>query len=394
MKKIIVSSLIIVMLALAVGYADDVYKESGVEKFRITLVSSILKWLDPSANVLMTLTDAGTTGTLTVGALDLTTPLPAAEVGVLGADNLPTKIHDIDGLAATDSNFIVGNGTTWVAETGTTARTSLGLGTGDKPIFSGLQLVDHANENSVLKITAHPATGTYNSEIWFGDASDEDEAIWSYDNAGTGNFSLTVPSSGGLGITGLAGAPHFQLYDGGTHEYFTAYPSALYFCDEDTSPPLSHLIVLLETVGSTENLRIWFGSQGSETYHFTPTQFDTVGGVHIGGTSAPGVGNLLVDGKISTPTITTFTADDTTPTVAAGNIFKVPATWTTGHNITMFDNGVAGQEITIIGGDADCVIVDGGDLFLSGNTTATATIVLTLVFDGNDWWQKGIVETE
>jgi hypothetical protein len=34
----------------------------------------------------------------------------------------------ISALAVTDGNFIVGNGTTWVAESGATARTSLGLG--------------------------------------------------------------------------------------------------------------------------------------------------------------------------------------------------------------------------------------------------------------------------
>lgn len=39
---------------------------------------------------------------------------------------------DLDAIAAlakTDGNFIVGNGTAWVAESGATARTSLGLGT-------------------------------------------------------------------------------------------------------------------------------------------------------------------------------------------------------------------------------------------------------------------------
>jgi hypothetical protein len=34
----------------------------------------------------------------------------------------------LGGLAKTDGNFIVGNGSTWVAESGSTARTSLGLG--------------------------------------------------------------------------------------------------------------------------------------------------------------------------------------------------------------------------------------------------------------------------
>jgi len=37
-------------------------------------------------------------------------------------------LDDISGLAVTDGNFIVGDGANWVAESGATARTSLGLG--------------------------------------------------------------------------------------------------------------------------------------------------------------------------------------------------------------------------------------------------------------------------
>ena len=43
-----------------------------------------------------------------------------------GASN--ANLTAIGNLATTDSNFIVGSGSTWVAETGSTARTSLGLG--------------------------------------------------------------------------------------------------------------------------------------------------------------------------------------------------------------------------------------------------------------------------
>ena len=39
------------------------------------------------------------------------------------------KLNDIAGLAVTDGNFVVGNGSNFVAENGSTARTSLGLGT-------------------------------------------------------------------------------------------------------------------------------------------------------------------------------------------------------------------------------------------------------------------------
>lgn len=46
----------------------------------------------------------------------------------------------IAALANTDGNFIVGNGSAWVAESGATARTSLGLGTTDAPTFADLTI--------------------------------------------------------------------------------------------------------------------------------------------------------------------------------------------------------------------------------------------------------------
>jgi len=49
-------------------------------------------------------------------------------------------VSDIGGLTPTDGNFIVGNDATWVAESGNTARSSLGLGTGDSPTFADLTL--------------------------------------------------------------------------------------------------------------------------------------------------------------------------------------------------------------------------------------------------------------
>ena len=42
--------------------------------------------------------------------------------------NVSTNLAALDGLAVTDGNFIVGDGAAWVAESGATARTSLGLG--------------------------------------------------------------------------------------------------------------------------------------------------------------------------------------------------------------------------------------------------------------------------
>jgi hypothetical protein len=48
------------------------------------------------------------------------------------------QLADIAGLAVTDSNIIVGDGTHWVAESGATLRTTVGVGTGDSPQFTGV----------------------------------------------------------------------------------------------------------------------------------------------------------------------------------------------------------------------------------------------------------------
>ena len=54
----------------------------------------------------------------------------------VGTDEIgPSNLVDIAGLGTTDSNFIVSNGTNYVAETGATARTSMGLGTGNDVQF-------------------------------------------------------------------------------------------------------------------------------------------------------------------------------------------------------------------------------------------------------------------
>ena len=54
-------------------------------------------------------------------------------------------------MAKTDNNFIVGNGTNWVAESGATARTSLGLGNVE-------------NLKAKLDATTAPAVGNDNTQ--------------------------------------------------------------------------------------------------------------------------------------------------------------------------------------------------------------------------------------
>jgi hypothetical protein len=63
-------------------------------------------------------------------------------------DDTGRQVTDL-AIAPTDGNFIVGNGTTWVAESGNTARTSLGVGEGDSPTWTAVNLVNGANSVNV-----------------------------------------------------------------------------------------------------------------------------------------------------------------------------------------------------------------------------------------------------
>ena len=66
---------------------------------------------------------------------------------VIGTDvqAFDAQLSDVAGLTPSDNSFIVGNGSNFVAESGATARTSLGVGTGDSPTFTSLTLTGDLN---------------------------------------------------------------------------------------------------------------------------------------------------------------------------------------------------------------------------------------------------------
>lgn len=68
-------------------------------------------------------------------------------------------LDDIAALAMTDSNIIVGSGTAWVAESGATARTSLGLAIGTDVLAQ--QTIGIANDNLLEVDDASVAAGDY-----------------------------------------------------------------------------------------------------------------------------------------------------------------------------------------------------------------------------------------
>lgn len=77
-------------------------------------------------------------------------------LGLVIGTNVQAWDADLDAIAAlakTDGNIIVGNGIAWVAESGATARTSLGLGTGDSPQFTAVN-VGHATDTTLTRVSA------------------------------------------------------------------------------------------------------------------------------------------------------------------------------------------------------------------------------------------------
>ena len=103
---------------------------------------------DPSGDRTITLPDATGTVVLADATQTLTNKSIVATqlTGTVANARLDQQLQDVAGLAVTDGNFIVGNGSNFVAENGSTARTSLGLGTsattdtgisnGNVPVFT------------------------------------------------------------------------------------------------------------------------------------------------------------------------------------------------------------------------------------------------------------------
>src|SRR5210317_720739 len=72
--------------------------------------------------------------------------------GTVANARLDAQLQDVAGLAVTDGNFIVGNGSNFVAESGATARTSLGLGS--IATLNTVTLTTNTTGNYVASITA------------------------------------------------------------------------------------------------------------------------------------------------------------------------------------------------------------------------------------------------
>ena len=165
---------------------------------RLTLIAQELELVSGAVSYPITVAQGGTGATTAAGA--------RTALGlVIGTDVQAYNVNlaAIVGLSTADGTFIVGNGSTWVAESGATARTSLGLG-------------DIATQSaSSVSITGGSISGITDLAIADG-GTGASSASAARTNLGLGSMATQASSS--VSITGgsISGITDLAVADGGT----------------------------------------------------------------------------------------------------------------------------------------------------------------------------------
>ena len=154
--------------------------------------------------------------------------------GTVANARLDAQLQDVAGLDTSDSGFIVGDGSNFVLESGATVRTSLGLGTGDTPTFTGAAM-------SSAKITGlgAPTADTDASTKKYVD----DSVAASNTLAEMGDVTLTTPADGSM-----------LLYDTGNSVWIDNVMSG------DATLADSGAITLTDSNSTRSNLGLAIGS--------------------------------------------------------------------------------------------------------------------------------------
>jgi hypothetical protein len=104
---------------------------------------------------------------------------------------LDADLTAIAALSSADGNIIVGSVSGWVAESGDTARTSLGLGTGDSPTFAGVTA-------TTVNATTVDATTAQADGVEITSASGDIDMLWA-----SGSVHRVGSAYGGTYFTGM-----------------------------------------------------------------------------------------------------------------------------------------------------------------------------------------------
>ena len=235
-----------------------------------------------------------------------------------GASN--ANLTAIGNLATTDGNFIVGSGSTWVAETGSTARASLGLGTistqaANSVAISGGTITGLGAPSS----GSDAATKTYVDDLVTGLKTRIITRA-----ATTGNITLSSDLQNGDTLDGVTLATGNKVLvkdqtdatENGIYNV-VASGTATRDTDYDTVAELAGQLVIVQE-GSTNADKIFLcttdnsGSIGSVNIVFTIVQPSNVGDVTLTGTQT------LTNKTLTSPVISEIVS------VSNGNISVLP----------------------------------------------------------------------
>lgn len=147
----------------------------------------------------------------------------------------------IAALAKTNGNFIVGNGSTWVVESGSTARASLGFGASGAFLVEGDLANDAVTMNKIDTATSMAGLLGANQKVWDADLTWTASAPYSsWTNFGD-DFRIYIPSdattlhySAKINSTTPSYYCHFRLKVGTTYSSLISTISTTPIWDEET----------------------------------------------------------------------------------------------------------------------------------------------------------------
>ena len=313
---------------------------------------------DPTADRTITLPNASGTVQLTDGSGASLTSLNASQLssGTVPNARLDAQLQDVAGLAVTNGGFIVGDGSNFVLETGSTARASLELGTAavldtgisntNIPKFTsgvadndflrvdGTSIEGRSASEVLSDISAMPlAGGTFTGDVTFTGANynivfdSSDDALEFADNAKA---------------TFGAGAD-LQIYHDGSHSYI-----------QDSGTGILQIIsdqVKIESpTGETvarfiQDSNVILYEDNVERFRTTSTGTTTTGTSYI-------TGNVVFEGSTADAHETTLTVTDPT----ADRTITLPNA--SGTVLTTANSDT--PTTTTSSSDADFVLVDDG----------------------------------
>jgi hypothetical protein len=344
----------------------------------------------------------------------------AADGAAVWALTASATLTEITSLSDSDGNFIVGNGSAWVAESGATVRTSIGVGTGNSPQFTGIEL-GHASDTTIVRsgsgdITiegnaVYRAGGTDVAVVDGGTGASSLTNLITLGTHTTGNYVGTITGGTGLDSTGATsgeGIAHTLSIDlNEVTEAAIANGDYIPFMDATDSSAtkkeaLADIATLFAGTGLTASSSV-LGVDASQTQITSVgalnagsitsgfTSIDVGAGAIAGGSFDASDGNITNVGDIALDSIS---ADDTDISIAVTDNSATALTVLQGSDAYLIIDTANGSESVSIGtGISGTAIAIGhsvsevtfgdnvtitGDFTVNGTTTTIATTNLTV----------------